>query len=115
MLTGVQGGIGAAGAAQGANADPRLGKAAHQFEALMMKELMAPLNHPSALFADESEEQAGALGEFASEALAGALSAQGGLGIAKQIVHSFSRPGASVPDRTESASGAKNIGISGRK
>jgi len=114
MLAGIQGGNGAAGAAQGANADPRLGKAAHQFEALMMKELMAPLNHPSALFAEESEEQAGALGEFASEALAGALSAQGGLGIAKQIVHSFTRtaPGHGADRISERA---KNTEISGRK
>lgn len=76
-----------------APAEPRLVRAAHEFEAQMMKELLAPLNHRSALFEDNGGEDAGILGQFASESLAGALSAGGGLGIADRILHSLSRSG----------------------
>lgn len=82
-------GVSASGiAAQGVS--PRLISAAHEFEAQMMKELLGPLA------ADGREEDGadsgstGALGEFASEALGRAVSACGGLGIARQIIHSLS-------------------------
>ncbi len=73
--------------------DPRLARAAREFEAQMMKELLAPMNHRSALFEDGGSEENGVMGEFASESLAGALSARGGLGIAHRIVQSISRSG----------------------
>lgn len=72
---------------------PRLVRAAHQFEAMMMKELLAPLNHKSALFDDGKEEDTGVLGQFAAESLAGGLSARGGLGIADRIVGALSHSG----------------------
>jgi Rod binding domain-containing protein len=72
---------------------PRLVRAAHQFEAMMMKELLAPLSRNSALFDDGKGEETGVLGEFASESLAGGLSARGGLGIADRIVHALSHSG----------------------
>jgi Rod binding domain-containing protein len=70
---------------------PRLVRAAHEFEAQMMKELLKPLNQSDALTAsgedgDEDEGSGGALGEFASEALGRALSDGGGFGIATSIV-----------------------------
>jgi Rod binding domain-containing protein len=76
---------------------PRLVKAAHEFEAHMMKELMKPLNHSSALTgtdsdADDDSGSTGALGEFASEALGKALSEQGGFGIASSIIKHLSTP-----------------------
>ncbi|MGA2808728.1 MAG: hypothetical protein ABSE87_11375 [Terracidiphilus sp.] len=81
----------AAGNAQ-ATPQPRLVRAAHEFEAQMMKELLKPLSSGSGLTGDE-EGSGGALGEFASEALGRALSEAGGLGIANSIVHDLSRSG----------------------
>lgn len=93
MLAGLIGGNGVAGTEQGHAAEPRLTRAAHQFEAMMMKELLAPLSRSSALFDDGNDEDTGVLGQFASESLAGALSAGGGFGIAERIVHSLSHSG----------------------
>ena len=75
-------------------APPRLVRAAHEFEAQMMKELMQPLNRGSVLSGtgdgsddgDGDSGSTGALGEFASEALGRALSEGGGFGIASSIV-----------------------------
>ena len=58
----------------------------------MMKEIMKPMTSASNSLAgdeddsDSSSGSGGALGQFASEALARALSDHGGLGIANQIV-----------------------------
>lgn len=73
--------------------EPRLVRAAHEFEAQMMKELLAPLNHQGALFADSDSDETGVMSEFASESLAGALSLHNGLGIANQIIHAVSHSG----------------------
>ena len=62
----------------------------------MMKELLKPLTASGGLTGDEDEDglgSAGALGEFASEALGRALSEHGGLGIADSIVRSLSHVG----------------------
>ena len=77
---------------------PRLVKAAHEFEAQMMKELMKPMTAGSSLTGDDtdadSESGSGsALTEFASEALGKALSERGGFGIANSIVKDLSRSG----------------------
>ena len=81
---------------------PRLVRAAHEFEAQMMKELMEPLNQGNSLTgadddANDDSGSSGALGEFASEALGRALSEHGGFGIASTIVKqlSHSKDGAS--------------------
>jgi Rod binding domain-containing protein len=71
----------------------RLFRAAHEFEAQMMKELLAPINRRGALYEDSEGEDTGVLSEFATESLAGALSVRGGLGIADRIVHALSRSG----------------------
>ena len=71
--------------------ESRLTSAAHQFEAMMMKELLTPLSRTS--LEDSDGEQTGILGDFAAESLAGALSAQGGLGIADRIVNTLSHSG----------------------
>ena len=70
---------------------PRLVRAAHEFEAQMMKELMKPLDRSASLTgtdgdAEDDSGSSGALGEFASEALGRALSERGGFGIASSIV-----------------------------
>ncbi len=85
------------GGAAASPPSPRLVKAAHEFEAQLMKELMAPLTRSSSLpgvgggisGTDEEDEDSGsggALSQFASEALGKALSAAGGFGIANQIL-----------------------------
>jgi len=65
-------------------APSRLVKAAHEFEAAMMKELLSPLQ------ADDEGDDNGsssALTSFAGEALGKAISEHGGFGIADRIVH----------------------------
>ena len=85
---------------------PRLVRAAHEFEAQMMQELMKPLTRGSSLTGEDDDSSnssgsAGALGEFATEALGRALSEQGGFGIAnsvlKDLSHSGNKP-VSVPE-----------------
>lgn len=76
---------------------PRIRQAAEEFEAQMMKELIKPMTSDS-LFAngtdgDDGPGSAGALNEFAADALGKALSARGGFGIASRIVDTLSRPG----------------------
>ncbi|WP_446742370.1 hypothetical protein [Silvibacterium acidisoli] len=76
--------------------NPRLGKAAHEFEASLMKEFLKPLEHDS-LFeekgedgeSDEGEGSTGALMSYGSEALATAISERGGFGIATKILDHF--------------------------
>jgi Rod binding domain-containing protein len=84
------------GAAAEAVPQPRLVKAAHEFEAQMMKELLKPMMDKGAFGGEDEDPDAGsggALGEFASEALGRALSEQGGFGISRQIVRDLSRSG----------------------
>ena len=95
--------------------DPRLAKAANQFEAMMMKELLAPMARSGDLFTDSEGDQKGILGEFASESLAGALSAHGGLGIADRIIHSLSHSGNSSSSSEVTGKLENNTGISARK
>lgn len=76
---------------------PRLLRAAHEFEAQMLKELLKPMTGKDALTGDDDQAgdagASGALGQFASEALGRALSQAGGFGIADRIVHDLSHSG----------------------
>jgi Rod binding domain-containing protein len=74
---------------------PKLVSAAHEFEAAMMKELMAPLQpgHDSLEGGEDEAGSSSALSSFASEALGKALSEHGGLGIAKSILHQLTARG----------------------
>jgi Rod binding domain-containing protein len=69
---------------------PRLVHAAHEFEAQLMKELFKPL---TAGDDDEETGSAGALGDYAGEALGRALSDHGGFGIADRIIAQVSQSG----------------------
>ena len=72
---------------------PRLVRAAHEFEAQMMKELLKPMTNAGALAGQDGDSTTGsesALGEYASEALGRSLSEQGGFGIANRIVADLS-------------------------
>lgn len=85
---------------------PRLVRAAHEFEAQLMKELLKPMTSNDVLFGEGGDAGSGGiLGEFAGEALGRALSEQGGLGIANSIVRSLSdvgNPSKPEPHRGES-------------
>jgi Rod binding domain-containing protein len=82
------------GSGNSATPQPRLVKAAHEFEAQMMKELMKPMTDGNSLTGDEDDSgSSNALGEYASEALGRALSEQGGFGIANRIVKDLSHVG----------------------
>lgn len=75
---------------------PRLVKAAHEFEAQMMKELLKPLSSGDGLTGEDdgsSGGSTGALGDFAAESLGQALSAKGGLGIARDLIQTLSQNG----------------------
>jgi Rod binding domain-containing protein len=87
--------------------DPKLVKAAHEFEGQMMKELLQPMMQGDALTGDEDggdddsaglglgsgSGSGGALAEFASESLGQALSQRGGFGIANRIIAELARNG----------------------
>lgn len=68
---------------------PRMVRAAHEFEAQMLKELMKPMTRSEE--GDDESKSEGALADFATEALGQALSKAGGFGIADQIISSVSR------------------------
>lgn len=81
-----------------ASPQPRLVRAAHEFESQMLKELLKPMTGKDALTGEDDRAGGdaganGALGEFASEALGRALSQNGGFGIANRIVHDLSHSG----------------------
>jgi Rod binding domain-containing protein len=75
---------------------PRLVKAAHEFEAQMMQELLKPMMASNGLDGEDNETASGsggALGAFASEALGRGLSEHGGFGIASSIVRELTPKG----------------------
>jgi Rod binding domain-containing protein len=85
------------GAAAEAGPSPKLVQAAREFEAQLMKELLRPMtasgNSEDEVGDDTDAGSNGALGEFAAEAMGKALSAEGGFGIANQIVRELSGHG----------------------
>ena len=69
----------------------RLVQAAHEFEAQLMKELLKPMTNDISLDGEDADPGSGGpLADFATEALGQALSRQGGLGIAGNILQSLS-------------------------
>jgi Rod binding domain-containing protein len=82
--------------------NPKLVRAAHEFEAQMMKELLQPMTGSDPLSGQEDGSDpelgsgsgsGGALADFASQALGQALSERGGFGIADQIVQKLGHVG----------------------
>jgi Rod binding domain-containing protein len=72
--------------------DPKVERSAHEFEASLMAELLKPLQEGDGLTGESSDGgqgSGGALGDFASESLARAISERGGFGIADRILHQF--------------------------
>ena len=104
--------------ASAAMPSPRLVRAAHEFEAQLMKELLRPMTESGSLTGDDDgdgSDGTGTLGEFASESLAGALSASGGFGIANRIVAEVSRSGNSSKNSPVIEKCEIDTGISGNK
>ena len=98
LATGARGRV--AGAATPAPS-ARLLNAAHEFEAELMKELLKPLTaagEDDGTGGSAGLGDAGALGEFASEALGEGISRHGGLGIARMITESISHRSHAVAD-----------------
>jgi Rod binding domain-containing protein len=77
---------------------PKLVRTAHEFEGMMMKELLKPMTAGNGLTGDDEDDSGSgsALGEFAGEALGQGLSQQGGFGIADRIVSQLSHSGNTV-------------------
>jgi Rod binding domain-containing protein len=91
----------AAAAVPPAKPDPRLVQSAHEFEAAMMKELLAPMvSGMDSTGEEESTGSSNALTTFAGEALGKALSERGGFGIATGIIHQLSGAGVTSGLRT---------------
>jgi Rod binding domain-containing protein len=96
LIIGAGVGIAGANSTSTATPEPKLVRAAHEFEGQMMKELLKPMTAGDSLTGDDDDQSSGsngALGEFASEALGKALSDRGGFGIANQIVKELSHSG----------------------
>ena len=74
---------------------PKLVNAAHEFEASMVRELMAPLasGGDSLEGGYDAEGSQSAITSFSGEALAKAISDHGGFGIANRILHQLSAAG----------------------
>lgn len=108
--------VGGRGASQGVP-EPRLVRAAHEFEAQLMKELLRPMTSGNGWLGGDQDEAGGTgtLGEFASESLAGALSVQGGFGIGDRIIHEVSRSGNRCAASPVIGNLQMNTGISARK
>jgi Rod binding domain-containing protein len=101
VITAVQ--AGGAGSTKGDVPQPRLVKAAHDFEAQLMKELLKPMTGQNSCIADADDSGAGGiLGEFAAEALGRSLSEHGGFGIAERIVQGISEAGKESPAQSQS-------------
>lgn len=69
--------------------DPKLVDGARQFEAMMLEQMLKGLSFSGAPGEDPEDSQAGAAGtvqSFGTEAVAKAIAAGGGFGLARQIV-----------------------------
>lgn len=95
----------------GTRPDPRIAKAAHEFEAQIMKELLAPLTASSETEEDQDGGSSGALGSFASESLGRALSMSGGFGIAHRLISSLSHSGNSSKTAVVTSAAHRNTGV----
>jgi Rod binding domain-containing protein len=88
-LTGMQ----TNGTGNAATPSPRLVRAAHEFEGQLMEQLLKPMTDSDGLTGESVSGSAGALGSFATETLGQALSAQGGLGLADEIIRDLTPHG----------------------
>ena len=76
----------------------KLADAAHQFEGMFLQELLKPMQSKSSLTGnsddksgDDSDDSADTLQTYATEAVARAISAHGGFGIARQVIQQLNQ------------------------
>jgi len=76
------------------NRDKRLTDAAQEFESMMLQEMLKPLRSPEDELGEKKEDSSfDTLSSFGTEAVAKALSKNGGLGIARQVIDHLSSAG----------------------
>lgn len=110
---------GATQASPAAAQHTRLVKAAQQFEAMLMQEMLKPMRTKDQLFADpaedgksgsDSDEDGGVLQGFATQAMAEGMAKSGGMGIAKQVVRQVEREHAALnPPRTQGGEQGREV------
>ena len=72
--------------------EPRLAKAAQEFEALLLSNLLSSGNQAEIGSPSDRPDPAGeTVQSLGNQAMAKALSARGGIGIAKMLLHQFQR------------------------
>ena len=73
----------------------KLADAAHQFEGMFLQELLKPMQSKDPLTADDKadndSDSADTLQTYGTEAVAQAISAQGGFGIARQVIQQLNQ------------------------
>jgi Rod binding domain-containing protein len=78
----------------------KLERSAHEFEASLMAELLKPLQETYSASGEDSEAggmgSESALGDFASESLARAISERGGFGIADRVLRQLNSASSSA-------------------
>ena len=76
----------------GSLADARLTRSLQQFESMLTTQILSPLMKSGEGDAEEVDGSAGQIRQTAVEALACAISARGGIGIAKDLAHRLQAP-----------------------
>lgn len=98
--------------------DPRLERSAHEFEATLMAELLKPLQQTDGLTGEEGAGggagSGGALGDFASESLARAISERGGFGIADEILRQLNAVSLGRPKTDATGPVSNGLKVSGK-
>ncbi len=80
---------------------PKLVKAAHEFESILLQSWMEKMNK-SFLGTEESQDPAhDTVSSLGTQAIATALSARGGIGIASMILRQLQRQAQSAPDKQD--------------
>ena len=83
--------------------DPKLVDGAHQFEAMMLEQILKPLNFGGSPDDSGTENEGGAAGTirgFGTDAVAKAVATGGGFGLARQIVRQVTAEHESAKQRS---------------
>jgi Rod binding domain-containing protein len=89
-----------------AGASPKLVKAAHEFEAILLQNWMEKMNQGLLGDSGSLDPAHDTVKSLGTQAIATALSARGGIGIARMILRQLAAKGGTVPGSAESPQGA---------
>ena len=104
-----------AAAAASAAPSPKLVKAAQEFEAILLSTWLEKLQESYAGGDDSMDPAHGTLASMGTQAIASALAARGGIGIARMLLqHLPSHPAAGGSGLTEAAAEATGLQATGR-